>query len=152
MNITKTFQVMTGAVLVAWVGVAGAALPVRQDAGTITLGRQTPAQAADLARGDMKPGSTIHVPAGYELPIDIAMRGDLAATIEPVTPVRLKARRNLWVRFTGDAVVLSLDGVNFRPIQEVVTGSVSFALKANDDGSNLRGELATEIRVKHGDR
>lgn len=129
--------------------VFAAMLPTGQD--TIVLGKQTPAQARELARGQMKPGATVKVPAGVELPINIAMRGDLAATVEPVTPVKLKARRDLWIRFTGDNVVLSLDGVNYRPVTEVITGSVSFSLSSNEDGSNLRGELATEIRLKQGD-
>lgn len=134
--------------MVAGVVVAGL-LPAGQE--TIVLGKQTAAQARELARGDMKPGATVKVPAGVELPIDIAMRGDLAVTVEPVTPVRIKARRDLWIRFTGESVVLSLDGVHFRPITEVITGTLSFSLKANEDGSNLKGELSTEIRVKNGD-
>ena len=133
--------------------VAGAVFAAMLPAGqVIELGKQTAAQAQELARGSMVPGSTIKVPAGVELPIDIAMRGDLAATVEPVTPVKLNLRRDLWIRFTGESVVLSLDGVNFRPIQQVITGTVSFALKANEDGSNLRGQLSTEVRVKHGDQ
>lgn len=142
--INNMMKLVAGAVFAAM-------LPAGQSPEPIVLGRQTAAQARELARGGMLPGATIKVPAGVELPIDVAMRGDLAITVEPVTPVKLKARRDLWIRFTGDSVVLSLDGVHFRPITEVITGSVSFALKADEDGSNLKGELSTEIRLKRGD-
>ena len=146
----STIKVLTGAVLalqlgMTAVGVAGAALPQGQ---AITLGKQTAAQTAELTRGNMVPGSTVHVPAGYELPIAIGMRGDLAVTVEPVVPVKLRARRDLWVRFNGDSVDASLDGVHFKPVPELMTGTISFALSAEENGSNLHGELSAEIRTR----
>ena len=129
----------------------GAALVLGLGAGTppeIDLSKPTREQLAQLTKGEMAPGSTIRVPAGTALPVAIKMRGDVVGTLDPETKVTLKARRDVWLRFTGERVEASLDGVRYRPFTDVFSGSIAFALAADENGGNVRGELVLEMRTK----
>ncbi|MGZ3772222.1 MAG: hypothetical protein ACXVCY_00010 [Pseudobdellovibrionaceae bacterium] len=70
---------------------------------------------------------------GDNLPVTFAAEGDLfTSTQSSVAHVGVK--RNFWVRVNEKNVEMSLDGINYKPINDVVGGNFSVGTNENQDG------------------
>jgi hypothetical protein len=147
----NAMKALTGAVLVIGFAVSGPAQAVVRPAAAIDLSKPTAEEIARITRGEVPDGTTIKVPAGTALPVAVKIRGDVIGLADPEAKVALKARRDVWLRFEAQQLFASLDGVTYKPFTQVFTGSLTFALGADENGENLRGELGLELRTRMDD-
>ena len=78
---------------------------------------------------------------GDELPVSFTADGDLIQTSRAgVSYVTVK--KNFWLRLQDNKVQLSLDGAAYRPIQDMLSGSVTAGA-----GSEENGGVANAINV-----
>lgn len=91
---------------------------------------------------------TIEFRDGDELPVSFTAKGDLLETSrEGVSYVRVK--RDFWVRILQDRISLSLDGREFKPIQEMLTGSFMAGAGSEENGGIAHAiQLGLDARLK----
>jgi hypothetical protein len=118
--------------------------------GVIDAGRLTPDQIARLTRGPIAPGTTIRIPASCRFPLEATVRGDVLVTAEPAATLWLVSRREVYLRFTGQDVQASLDGVIYRPLDQVFTGSIAVGLASGGSEGDLKATVSAEARVRGG--
>jgi len=78
---------------------------------------------------------------GDELPVSITAEGDLMETTQSATSY-IGVKKNFWLKVQQDEIQMSLDGTNFKNINEVVTGSIEAGT-----GSDQSGGIANAITL-----
>lgn len=71
---------------------------------------------------------------GDELPFTFIAEGDLFATTQSV-PSYIGIKRTFWMKFSGNSLLLSLDGTNYKPYNEVITGSFNAGVLPDQNSS-----------------
>ena len=90
---------------------------------------------SELYQGKMQE-VTIEFREGDELPMTFVAEGDLFATSQsPVTYISIK--RNFWIKISENALVMSLDGVTFKPFNQVITGSFNVGGKPDQTTGSI---------------
>ncbi len=80
----------------------------------------------------------------FKLPVNLTAEGDLFESVDS-NPTFVEVKKEFYVKVTGSNVHMSFDGVNFKPINELLRGSVS--LGANSDNGNTGHFPARVINV-----
>ena len=107
----------------------------------------TPEVWRRLRQGEVA-GMTIEFREGDRLPLSVKVAGHFAENLEP-TPVWVTVKRHFFLRFDGPDVEVSLDGKNFRPHRDVLTGNLSVGFSTGGDGGVAEGaELGLEAWLK----
>ena len=101
-----------------------------------------------LTRDGVPAGTTLLVPAGYKLPVSLEVSGDTLFTPDTGASVGLQARRDIYLKFDGNSVLISLDGHEYFPPTELFSGSISFGLSGEDGGHAVKGSFEFELRTK----
>ena len=70
---------------------------------------------------------------GDELPVTMEAKGDLIVTTQS-NPSYVQVRKNFWMEATANDVQMSLDGVHYQPIRNLVTGTLSVSANADSQG------------------
>ncbi len=89
-------------------------------------------------------GTTVEFRQGDEIPISFSAEGDLLETSKPGVSY-LRVKKNFWIKMFNNDVVLSLDGSNFKPLSQIVTGSFSAGASAGQSGIPVN---AIELTLK----
>ncbi len=85
---------------------------------------------------------------GDEIPVNFTAEGDLLETSRNGVSYIL-VKRNFWIKLSGENVKMSLDGISFKPIQEMIKGSFTAdASSAKNDGiaNTIRLILKAQLR------
>lgn len=83
---------------------------------------------------------------GTSLPLHFILKGDLVELESSDYPFLLKIKQSFYLRFQEDQVVLSLDKVIWKPVQEMLTGMISIGLNLQEEIPHLQVELEANIR------
>ena len=78
-------------------------------------------------------GLVVEFRQGDRLPVLLQAQGDLVES-EESRPSMLLVRRSFWIRVESKAVLVSLDGSSFRPVNEVLGGNLSIGAGSAGDG------------------
>jgi hypothetical protein len=70
---------------------------------------------------------------GDELPISFSTEGDLLETSR-VGASYVNVKRNFWLKIEGSDVQMSLDGSVYRPIKDMISGSIVAGAGSGDNG------------------
>ncbi len=70
---------------------------------------------------------------GDELPVSFSAEGDLLETSRVGTSY-VSVKRNFWLKLENNDVQMSLDGTAFKPIKDMVTGSLTAGAGSGDNG------------------
>lgn len=76
---------------------------------------------------------TVEFRQGDQLPVTIVAEGDFLETPQ-VSPTYVNVRRNFWLRLRKDTLQASLDGTNFKPLNELVKGGLKVTGGADQNG------------------
>jgi hypothetical protein len=85
----------------------------------------------------------VEIHQGEILPLRFVMSGDFVET-EPASTVELRAKEDLWLRISASQVEMSFDGRDYRPVSELVTGSVTLGIQ--DPSAALTVGLTLEAK------
>lgn len=88
-------------------------------------------------------GITIEFRRGDQLPVNVVAEGDLLETTRPAASL-IGVKRDFWLRFAGNDVRISLDGVDFKRLNEVISGDGSLGI---DAGTAPDGGVASAINI-----
>jgi hypothetical protein len=116
--------VVVFALIAATVGFADSATTIRATQLTSKI-------VNDLQNGTVQ-DLIIDFRQGDRLPLTFLAEGDLLETNQ-VTPSYVVVKRPFWMRMTKNSVMMSLDGLNYKNIRDVVTGSITAS--ASDQGT-----------------
>jgi len=61
---------------------------------------------------------------GDEIPVTFSAQGDFLESIQSGTTY-VSVKRSFWIKVTGSDLQMSLDGGTFKPLNQVVKGSIS---------------------------
>lgn len=76
---------------------------------------------------------TVEFRQGDEIPVTVVSQGDFLETRQAgVTYVTVK--KSFWVRFVNSNPQMSLDGTSFKPLSDLVTGSVQAGAETATNG------------------
>jgi hypothetical protein len=91
---------------------------------------------------------TVEFRQGDELPVTFVAEGDLLETSRGgVSYVAVK--RNFWIQLRGNEVRMSLDGVAFKPIKEMIGGSFTVGSDADQNGGIANAiQLGLKAKLK----
>ncbi len=104
------------------------------EANTIRATEMTQSNWSDLQSGKAA-NMTIEFRERDELPVSFIAEGDLFTTTSSVTNYII-IKRNFWVKASSNSLTMSLDGVTFKPIEQLMTGSFSAGAGQNpNDGT-----------------
>lgn len=85
---------------------------------------------------------------GDDIPLGFIVTGDILETDTTArSPIHVK--RSFYIERLGDGIGMSLDGLHFKPIQELLTGSLSAAASAaaeNDPVTKIDVRLEAKLR------
>ncbi len=70
---------------------------------------------------------------GDELPVSFSAEGDLLETSR-VGVSYVQVKRSFWLKLENNDVQMSLDGTAFKPIKDMVTGSLTAGAGSGDNG------------------
>lgn len=79
---------------------------------------------------------------GDRLPVNLKAEGDLFESVDS-NPTFVEVKKDFYVKVDSSNLFMSLDGVNYKPFNQMVRGSVSVG--TNADGSNGAGFPAGAI-------
>lgn len=116
------------------------------------VSKMDPAALEALSQGAIPAGTTLLVPAGYKLPIAMRVSGDTLFTPDKGASVGLEARRDIYLKFDGNTVLISLDGNQYFPPTDLFSGQISFGLSGEDGGHAVKGSFEFELRTKPTDQ
>lgn len=125
----KTIVTVAGILALVLIGVSdvGAAAPRK----TIRAVDMTSADWSEIQRA--KQDIVVEFRFGDEIPVSFASEGDLLETT--VTGVSyVKVKRDFWLSISKTGVEMSLDGSQFEPISDVVTGSFTAGAGSQSPG------------------
>ncbi|MGZ3768994.1 MAG: hypothetical protein ACXVCP_06860 [Bdellovibrio sp.] len=105
-------------------------------------------QWSKLYAGELQ-GITIEFREGDELPVTFTTEGDLfTSTRTPASYVGVK--RNFWIKVNSKTVMMSLDGNNYKPFNDVVTGSFAAGTTPEESNSVANSiQLNLKMFLKH---
>ena len=87
---------------------------------------------------------TVEFRQGDEIPVSFSAQGDLLETKKPgISYVQVK--QTFWFKLQNNDVVISLDGSNFKPLNQIVSGSFSASAGAAQSGLPVN---AVELSLK----
>ena len=126
----------------------------------VTIGHMATAQTRVLRAREMnsdqwseifKKGSedfTVEFRQDDEIPVSFSAQGDLLETSKAgISYVQVK--RTFWLKLQNKDVVLSLDGNNFKPLNQVVSGSFSAGAGSGQSGLPVNAiELSLRALLK----
>lgn len=101
------------------------------EAKTVRATEITPGMLAQLKSND---ALVVEFRQGDQLPVNISAVGDLIETAGSGSTV-VTVKRNFWLMLQNNDVQISLDGSTYKPIKEVLTGSLSADAEASQPGS-----------------
>jgi hypothetical protein len=70
---------------------------------------------------------------GDRLPVSLSTKGDFLETVEAGNAY-VNVKRNFWLKLKDNDVQVSLDGVTYKPIKDVVAGTFSAGTSADESG------------------
>lgn len=129
-------------------------------AGLLTVGHLATAQTRVLRASEMnseqwseilKNGSeevTVEFRQDDEIPVSFSAQGDLLETSKSgISYVQVK--KSFWLKLQNNDVVLSLDGTNFKPLNQVIGGSFSAGASSGQSGLPVNAiELSFKALLK----
>lgn len=74
-----------------------------------------------------------------KIPIEFSILGDLLQTEKQEPKTVLQVQRNFWVKFDNDQIALSLNGEQFQPIPDLLSGVIHLGanpIKNKHDAKN----------------
>lgn len=107
---------------------------------TIRAADLSPQIMSQFDRGEISE-LTVEFRQGDRLPVTLQAEGDLLETTE-TNPSYFTVKKAFWAKIEQYGILMSLDGVSFKPFKNVVTGSVA----AGASASNPHG-VANAINV-----
>ena len=128
--------------------------------GLIAVGHVATAQTRLLRASEMnsdqwseilKKGSedvTVEFRQGDEIPVSFSAQGDLLETKKPgISYVQVK--QTFWLKLQNNDVVISLDGSNFKPLNQVISGSISASAGSAQSSLPVNAvELSLKVLLK----
>jgi hypothetical protein len=91
----------------------------------------SPSAWAQLSMQD-KENLTIEFRQGDRIPINITAQGDLVETVSTGTQY-LSVKRNFWLRFQSNEILVSLDGQHFSHLKDILSGSLEAGVGTDDN-------------------
>ena len=76
---------------------------------------------------------TVEFRQGDEVPLNFQAEGDLLET-KVSNPSYLGVKRTFWVRMEQKQILMSLDGVNFKPFNQIIGGSFTVGASSEPNG------------------
>jgi hypothetical protein len=125
-------KILTGLVLT--ICLIGAASGFADTTNTVRATQLTSKIVNDLQKGAVQ-DLIIDFRQGDRLPLTFQSEGDLLETNQTV-PSYVAVKRPFWIRITKNQVMISLDGLNYKKLNDVLNGSIT--ANASDD-SNASG-------------
>jgi len=92
---------------------------------------------ASLLGGSAEP-VVIEFRAGDEIPVSFGAEGDLLETTRAGQSY-VGVKRNFWLRIEGMKFEMSLDGIAYKPLSEMISGSLFAGANAGSDGGAVNG-------------
>jgi len=117
------------------------------EAKTLIAKDLTPQTWSDIASGKLQ-DITIEFRSGDELPLSFVAEGDFFQTKDPgVNYIQIK--KSFWVKpdIAHSQILVSLDGVTFKPLTEVMTGSFQVGAGSDDNNSGVAKGIQTVLRA-----
>ena len=128
--------------------------------GLVTVGQLATAQARLVRASEMnsdqwseifKNGSAeviVEFHQGDEIPVSFSAQGDLLETTKPGLSY-VQVKKNFWLKLLNNDVVLSLDGSNFKPLNQVISGSFTADAGSGQSGLPVNAiELSLKALLK----
>jgi hypothetical protein len=105
------------------------------------------AEAKTIRAKELEPGSiselmqsggetTVEFRHGDILPVTFAADGDLVESTQIGTSL-IQVKRDFWIRFAQDKIEISFDQMNYRPVNEVLSSSISATSGSGDVGGPI---------------
>jgi hypothetical protein len=87
---------------------------------------------------------------GDRLPVSINSSGDLLETSDAgsASSASWNVKRDFYLKLQGKALLLSLDGQNFKPLQDMLSGSLTIGATAPADGSASQISINLQALLK----
>ncbi len=113
--------------------------------GALFIGGTTTAQPKILRAGEMSSQQWSELTAsdsqdiivefrqGDEIPVSFTSEGDLIETVQTGVSY-IKVKKSFWLQLQNDNVKISLNGVSFKNLNDVIRGSFSAGASANTPG------------------
>jgi hypothetical protein len=79
----------------------------------------------------VKENAAVEFRQGDEVPLSFTSEGDFLETTQPGL-MYLRVKRSFWMRLANNIPEVSLDGTQFRPFNEVATGSLAAGVNSSD--------------------
>lgn len=98
---------------------------------------------ARIQKGEVK-NLIVEFKEGDRLPVNLKAEGDLFESVDS-NPTFAEVKKDFCVKVDGSNLLMSLDGVNFKPFNQMARGSVSVG--TNADGNNGTGFPAGAINI-----
>ena len=77
---------------------------------------------------------------GDKLPLTLKAEGDLIeSSSKSAVPTDFLIKRNFWIKFERDALTMSLNGDNFGPVSDSLTGNLSVGARVNKPSNRAMG-------------
>lgn len=70
---------------------------------------------------------------GDEIPVTLQTEGDLLET-KSANPSYVGVKRSFWVRMEQNQILMSLDGVQFKPFHQMLSGSFTVGASSDQSG------------------
>jgi hypothetical protein len=137
MNTVSKIVLVSLALVVSSIGFADTTTTVRAT-------QLSPKIVNDLEKGVVQ-DLIIGFQQGDRLPITFQSEGDLLETNQ-AAPSYVVVKRPFWVRIVKNGVTISLDGLNYKKISDVLGGS--FTVTASDQGAVSGTANAISVLLK----
>lgn len=111
------------------------------EAKTVRASEMSNAQWAQLYSGKAQ-DLVVEFREGDVLPVSLEAEGDLVATRQAgITYMDVK--KNFWLKLDQDNLVMSLDGENFKPLNQLISGSLTAGAEKDPNS-----DVANSIKVR----
>lgn len=110
---------------------------------SIRVSKLSPELIAKIQKGEVE-NLVVEFKEGDRLPVNLKAEGDLFESVDS-NPTFVEVKKDFYVKVTGSNIHMSFDGINFKPINELLRGSVSVG--ANSDNGNTENFPASVINV-----
>jgi hypothetical protein len=111
--------------------------------GSIRVSKLSPELMNKIQKGQVQ-NLVVEFKQGDRLPVNLKAVGDLFESVDS-NPTFVEVKRDFYVKVSGPNVHMSFDGLNFKPINELLRGNVSVG--ANADQGNAENFPASVINV-----
>lgn len=120
--------------LTLWIGCTCLALQGLQSQTVKEIGALRQEDLQEIGNGEA-PDTVVYIPRGWEVPLKLVYSGDFFNITSPSNqpPYRVTVERDLFMRVPNkETFMLSLDGENWKPFMELVTGSFGVHFELGD--------------------